>query len=105
MTTDRLDYGSNVPLAREELTQIAAELRRSLPLSNGPIADRIDAAVLKMTRRKVKRRAPNTSAKITPELKAEVMRLFNSGDMSNAQIASAVNVNPARVSEILNGLQ
>lgn len=88
---------SNIPKARELLLELANSLR------NKTTAAHIRRIVVGyMVREKQARRAPNQSDRITPHMKAQIVREVASG-YTLAQIAHMHNINPGRVSEIIHG--
>lgn len=91
---------SNIPKAREMLLDFAA----NGGLSPGQ-AMRVRAIVHQyMKSDKAVRRAPEKSAQITAVMKANIKRVAAwNPDMHVNEIAARFNVNPGRVSEILNG--
>ena len=93
---------SDIIGARQALGQIATELKRA---GRDDLAARVDVVVEKLHRRKAARpRAPVHSAKITPEIRRQVVELATSRpDLHLSEIAAKLGLNPGRVSEILQG--
>jgi len=46
---------------------------------------------------------PTHSRSVTPQIRAQVLELAETTDMHSAEIAVQLNLNPGRVSEILQG--
>lgn len=91
---------SNIILARQHIEQIARELTRS---GERNLARRLNSALELMYRRSPARRMPTHSRSVTPEIRAQVLELAETTDMHSAEIAVQLNLNPGRVSEILQG--
>jgi hypothetical protein len=91
---------SNIILARERIQQIARELNRA---GQQEIARRLSEAVSLMHRRSPVRRMGKSSRSVTPEIRQQVLELARTTDMHSAEIAVHLNLNPGRVSEILQG--
>lgn len=89
-------------MARVQLRVIA---RRLDELQHGKIADEVrDVVSNLLTRDKPIRKAPPKSARLTPKLKAEIRayaKMFPKKPIH--EIAIRFEVNPGRVSEVLNG--
>lgn len=86
--------------ARRRLRVIATELRGN---GEAATADEIEDIVSSyLLRRRSARRTPRKSRTMTNAIRQEIVRLARDTDMSSAEIAAAVDVNPGRVSEILN---
>lgn len=92
---------SNIPAAREALTELAKTLDlRGQPLVAASIREIVRAH---LNRKPAVRRARTSSTPMTPEL-AEEIRQYAKGQWGTplADIALHFNVNPGRVSEALN---
>lgn len=91
-----------IPEIREEMQLLSAEqavLSRRLLA----IAKRIDALAAE-THRRTYTRAPVTSRRITPAVRASVRRMATvKPDLSQQALAEAHDINIGRVSEILHG--
>jgi hypothetical protein len=81
---------SNIILARQEIEQIAYELRQ---MGHQDLARRLSAVIGLMHRRAQARRMPTHSRTVTPAIRQQ----------DSAEIAVHLNLNPGRVSEILHG--
>ena len=78
------------------IPEIQAELK--------DIADRVAKLSAALSRRPAKRKAPATSKKVTPLVKAAIqMTALANPQMSQQAIATKHGVNTGRVSEILRG--
>jgi hypothetical protein len=91
---------SNIIRAREQIAQIARELQRA---GQNDLARRLNGTIGLMRRRPPARRMPTHSRTVTPELRKQVLELARTTDMHSAEIAVHLNLNPGRVSEILQG--
>ena len=92
---------SNIGRARDELRDIARQLREA---GEQGLANRLQQVVSNlMYRRTAARRMAIRSQPVTPEIREEVLRLARETDMHSAEIAAELNLNPGRVSEILQG--
>lgn len=95
---------SNIPLARFEL-ELARSYLGNPRLLGGPEAAlrHVNRALAQMTRAKAVRKAPAQSKRVTPCLEREV-RAYSilHPSFPQALIAHRFNINPGRVSEILN---
>lgn len=91
---------SNIILARQQIAQIAQELRRS---GDRDLARRLSGVIGLMRRRPPVRRMPTHSRTVTPQIREQVLELARTTDMHSAEIAVQLNLNPGRVSEILQG--
>jgi hypothetical protein len=93
---------SNVPLARDTITQVAAELRL---LGLDALAKRLDDACAELYRRPLARpRAPVASKPVDAALAAELRSFaLTHPEMSAQTIAEAFRVNAGRVAEALHG--
>nr|WP_295110961.1 hypothetical protein [uncultured Caulobacter sp.] len=92
---------SDIGSARSRLLHVAEEIE-----SKGLVAEATDIrAVVEecMYRRAPARRMPRKSAAVTPRLKKRVLKLADTTSLHNAEIAVKLNLNPGRVSEILQG--
>jgi hypothetical protein len=91
---------SDIGLARDRLYRIAARLRRT---GRRNTAARIDAIVQNlMYRRSPARRMSAHSQPVTPAVRRQVIALARSTNLHSAEIAVRLNLNPGRVSEIIN---
>ena len=91
---------SNIILARQKIQQIARELRNS---GERDLATRLSSVIDLMHRRRPARRMPSHSRSVTPQIRQQVLELARTTDMHSAEIAVHLNLNPGRVSEILQG--
>jgi hypothetical protein len=91
---------SNIILARERIAQIARELRRT---GQQDLARRLNDVIGLMRRRAPARRMPSHSRPVTPQIREQVLELARTTNMHSAEIAVQLNLNPGRVSEILQG--
>jgi hypothetical protein len=91
---------SNIILARQKIEQIAGELRRA---GQRDVARRLSDVVGLMRRRAPARRMRTHSRTVTPAIREQVLELARTTDMHSAEIAVQLNLNPGRVSEILQG--
>jgi hypothetical protein len=93
---------SQIGEARKELARIADELRAQ---DDHEYADRITDIVESMMFRRTpaRGRMPGKSNQITPDIKAQILKLAKSTKMHSAEIAAELGVNPGRVSEVLQG--
>lgn len=92
---------SDVPGARYRLRAIAAKLR---DIGEHTIADEIaDLVDGKLVRRSAARRMPIRSKPVTSTVKAQIIHLADTTELSSDQIAVTLSVNPGRVSEVLQG--
>lgn len=91
---------SNIILARERLQQIAGELQRA---GRRDLARRLSDVIDLMHRRAPARRMPSHSRQVTPRIREQVLELARTTGMHSAEIAVHLNLNPGRVSEILQG--
>jgi hypothetical protein len=91
---------SNIPLARQTIEQIAHELRRA---GQRDLARRLSGVNSLLFRRSPARRMPSHSRSVTPQIREQVLDLARTTDMHSAEIAVHLNLNPGRVSEILQG--
>lgn len=91
---------SNIILARRQIAQIAHELRVS---GERDMARRLNGVIALMHRRSPARRMPSHSQSVTPAIRRQVAELARTTDMHSAEIAVRLNLNPGRVSEILQG--
>lgn len=85
-----------LPEIQEEIVELSSQLRK--------IANRLKLLSNEISRRKPEKRAPRTSARMTPALANEIRgyaKLFPKA--SQVAIGKVFNVNPARVSETLRG--
>jgi hypothetical protein len=91
---------SNIILARQKIQQIAGELSRA---GQRDLAQRLSGVIDLMHRRAPARRMPSHSRQVTPQIRRQVLELARTTDMHSAEIAVQLNLNPGRVSEILQG--
>lgn len=91
---------SNIILARQRISQIAGELRR---LGQQDLARRLSDVIELMRRRPPARRMAIHSRTVTPQIRNQVLELARNTRMHSAEIAVHLNLNPGRVSEILQG--
>jgi hypothetical protein len=91
---------SNIILARQRIEQIAQELARS---GQRDAARRLSSVLGLMHRRSPARRMPTHSRSVTPQIRRQVLEVAETTDMHSAEIAVRLNLNPGRVSEILQG--
>ena len=83
------------------LPEIQDELRKLAVLYGIP---RLAELASYMSRRRPKRRAPQSSASMTPQLRAEIRTMyFSDPDITQADVAKHFNVHPGRVSEAIRG--
>ncbi len=95
-----------IPQIREELDALVAE-QRELVLRLAQIATRIET-LAEASRRRHFSRASAESRPVTPEVVADVWRIWETGAEGNERpsfqtIADQVGVNYGRVSEIIHG--
>lgn len=90
-----------IPIIREQLNEIAADLRLA---GVHDYADRIEFLSAAAVRRSPVKRAPVTSTPMTPAL-ARTIRSHSARHpkQSHQDIAALFNVNPGRVSQALQG--
>lgn len=93
---------SHIVEARKEFTRIADEMRAQ---GDHDHADQIIDIVdnLMVRRSPVRGRMPTKSNQVTPDLKAQILRLAKDTKMHSAEIAAKLGINPGRVSEVLQG--
>lgn len=91
---------SDIIRAREQISQIANELRRQ---GQSEVAARLQNVLQLMRRRPAARRMPIQSRPVTPDVRKRVLDLARTTNMHSADIAATLNLNPGRVSEILQG--
>ncbi|MGJ0621485.1 MAG: hypothetical protein ACR65Z_12350 [Methylocystis sp.] len=91
---------SNIPEARRILKQIVEELKEK---GDYETVERLIEVESLLVRRPAARIAPIQSQPVTPEVRALVLKLAKTTDLQSSQIAAQLNVNPGRVSEILQG--
>ncbi len=106
--TERLNYGSNIPAAREMLEGLRDRLRNTGtdPITRQEAAATIEIALGMMTRRKPVKVAPRQGQPVTPAMKDRIVKLAQSSpDWTMQRIAVEVGTNSGRVSEVLNGLR
>ena len=91
-----------IPQIRDLITELAEE-GKQLALRQLEINTRINA-LMQETYRRSYTRAPVTSRRITPAVRASVRQMAaDFPDMSHQEIAEAHDINIGRVSEILHG--
>jgi hypothetical protein len=92
---------SKIGKARGKIKQIASELRSK---KQENLADQLENIVDNMMyRRKPARRMRSHSQPVTDDIREEVLELARTTKMHSAEIAVKLNLNPGRVSEILQG--
>ena len=92
-------YTTNIPLARECLSEIADDIEGQMPIQ----AERIrEICASLMTRAPSKRRAPTTRATVTPAIEQSVRQMLDQTDLSQEEIGRRHGIDGGRVSEILN---
>lgn len=104
----RLEYGSNIPAARELLIGLYDRLMASGSerITRYEAATIIEEALGMMTRRKPVQVAPRQNKPVTAEVKAHIKELAATNpDWTMQNIAVAAGTNSGRVSEVLNGLR
>lgn len=85
-----------LPEVQEELRLITKEL--------GSLSRRLKKLSNEISRRKPVKRGPVVSTRMTPVIK-NTIRVLSAGGKSQTEIAKALNVNQARVSEVLRGVR
>lgn len=94
---------SNIPIARQHLKGIAQRLKVG-SISRPDAAREIRATMRLLVRKSPVRRAPRAKRYLTKRLIAEICAFARVHPLMHLQdIANHFNVNPGRVSEILNG--
>lgn len=95
-------YGTNVPLAREQLEKIATDIEDHAPFQAIHIR-----SICKnlLTRKQSARRAPNTRSPVTQDVISGVITMLNETDLTQEQIAAHFNIDGGRVSEIARAAQ
>ena len=93
---------SDVPLGRQELIELAAELREA---GGAGVADKIEVIVFKRLFRTItKDRSPVKSAPMNAQLAWRIVHIHRRyPERSVQEIAEEVGVNPGRVSEAIAG--
>lgn len=91
---------SDIIRAREKIGQIARELKER---GQSDLAVRLQGVLELMRRRPAARRMAVRSESVTPEIRRKVLYFARNTNMHSAEIAVALNLNPGRVSEILQG--
>ena len=92
---------SDIGAARRRLRAIAAELEAE---GRADLAHRIEEIIGGlMHRRKPARKAPRHSQHVTPEVRDKIIELAATTELHSSEIAAELNVNPGRVSEVLQG--
>jgi hypothetical protein len=109
---ERLNYGSNIPAAREIVSEVLSELNslasygHASPDDIAAQAGRLREALGMMTRRQPVKVAPRRGQPVTEAVKARIKQLAAANpDWSMQQIAVEAGTNSGRVSEVLNGLR
>ncbi|MBN8552325.1 MAG: hypothetical protein J0L52_05465 [Caulobacterales bacterium] len=92
---------SDIFRARRELASLANRLEAQ-GLSDEAKHLR-DIIMNLMFRRSPARRAPLKSRRVTAAVKQQIIDLAETTDMHSAEIAVVLNLNPGRVSEVLQG--
>ena len=101
--TQRLDYKSNIPLAREILEALDKDL-----YAKGDFHSvwRVRQALSLMHRASpVRRTRARQPSNVTPAVKRALIAKARTTDWSQQQLADYFGINPGRVSEILHGLR
>ncbi|MBB3873389.1 hypothetical protein [Brevundimonas mediterranea] len=94
---------SDIASARRRLVLLADELRMGT-ITPADAADEIDNVVIpQMFRAQPARQIQKKSVKMTKRLGNRARRIAAASNLSTAEIAGRLNVNPGRVSEALNG--
>lgn len=79
-----------------------ADVRKMLREMRREVNEKIDTIEARLRRRSPTRRAPRTSARMTPALAARIREMAEANpEMPMHEIAAALNVNVGRVSEVL----
>ena len=92
---------SDIKKARAELIDIAADLKSA---GDEETANHIREVVNnRMFRRSAARRSPTKSRPITERMKQRIIDMAETTELHSAEIAVRLNVNPGRVSEVLQG--
>ena len=92
---------SDIHKARQELVDLANELENN---GDEDSANDIRNIVQNhMFRRSPARRAPVRSRPITERVKQRIIDMAETTDLHSAEIAVRLNINPGRVSEVLQG--
>ncbi|HEY0925757.1 hypothetical protein [Brevundimonas sp.] len=92
---------SDIKTARDELNEIADDLEVA---GNDEAAREIrDVVNNRMYRRSPARRAPIKSQPITERMKQRIIDLAETTNLHSAEIAVQLDINPGRVSEVLQG--
>lgn len=91
---------SNIPEARQRLSQLSEKLKAD---GKNSYATEIDQIIDMMHRKRIKKvKASTTSHKITPHLAYEIYNFCEKRpEISNQRVAEIFNVNQGRVTEIL----
>ena len=93
---------SNIPLGREELLELASEVRKD---GNLKLASKIEAIVFgRLFRTITKDRSPVSSVPMDATVARRIVRMHHlNPEMSTQKIADLIGVNPGRVSEAIAG--
>jgi hypothetical protein len=92
---------SNSKTARRRIRALALELRAAKQTQSAEKLERIVNEL--MYRRSAARRMNSHSQPITPHIVRQVRDLARTTSLHSAEIAARLNINPGRVSEILQG--
>lgn len=94
---------SDIPTARDEIL-LLIDMLRANTITHTDVADELEHVILpKLFRNQNARKAPVTSRRMTLALGRRARFLASQTNMSNAQIAAHLKINPGRVSEAING--
>jgi hypothetical protein len=89
---------SNVPAARRQIAEIIEALETVGDIES---ATKLRDALDLLYRRSPVRRMRKKSPRITGEMRRQIIDLARTTDLHNAEIAAILEVNPGRVSEVL----
>jgi predicted XRE-type DNA-binding protein len=90
---------TNIPKARAILTKASAEMKMGCCVREA-IKDALDL----MTRKVSSPRVSKNTVTMTQSIGAAARRIHRTTDLTQAEIAQLLNVNPGRVNEALNGM-
>jgi hypothetical protein len=96
------EYTTNIPLAREMLRAVAAELHEHAPDQSDRIIAICDDI---MTRKPSGRRAPSTRAAVTPDIRGAVRHMLRTTNRTQEAIGAIFNIDGGRVSEIYTAMK
>lgn len=91
-----------IPEVRKEMRNMADDLDEEGLLDTG---ERLRELADELVRRPQHRRREHVCRPVTPEVKADVIRLRETTNISQYEIAKKLNINTGRVSEILHGFR